>query len=88
MSITDFKADGYFADSAFSGYELQINSTGEAARYRIVISGTHGPIIIYGRYQEVKYTRRGKSFILDWHGVFARIRKSPRKLYFDNFMRY
>lgn len=82
----NFKAQVLWAAFSFAA-SLEFSPTGEAARYCIVIPQTTQDIINYGNWQEVKYDKNGEPYIMDWSRYKAKTRKTPRKLYFSNFVK-
>lgn len=83
-AIKSFKAHGYY----FNGgklIEIQLNHTGEAARYKITQHFTTRTAVFYGYWQEIQYDKRGAAFIRDW----SNYRKTKRHshLYLHNFTR-
>lgn len=66
--------------------ELQLSSNNEAARYRITYHRYDGTKMVFvGQWQEIKYTKRGRAYIMDWHNY--RVIGKVRRLHLENFFR-
>lgn len=64
--------------------ELEISNCGDGARYRITYYHTTGEKAYYGQWQEIRYTKRGRAYIKDWHNYLST--KKCRRLYLDEFL--
>lgn len=85
--VKDFIIHARYAHS-YGGkiIELQLSDDGSAARYRITLYSYNGkPKFHYGYWQEVKYTKRGRPYIMDWHAYKTWCRR--RRLHLDNFIK-
>lgn len=82
-AIKNFKAHGYCYDCG-KQIEIQINRTGEAARYKITQYFTQHTAIFYGYWQEIQYDKRGEAFIRDWSNYHKT--KRHTRLYLNRFM--
>lgn len=82
-AIKNFKAHGYCYDYG-KQIEIQINRTGEAARYRITQYFTQHTAIFYGYWQEIQYDKKGEPFIRDWSNYHKT--KRHTRLYLNRFM--
>lgn len=82
-----FKAQAYWAN--FSYYvELMFDSAAERARYKVIIpQETRPDIINYGNWQQIKESKRGQFYILDWSRYKNKDYKTPKRLYFSNFIK-
>lgn len=83
--IKDFRATGYAYGESGKRIEIQINRTGEAARYKITQHFTQHTAVYYGYWQEIQYDEKGAAYINDWSNYKRRKRRA--RLYLHKFMR-
>ena len=73
-----FESHGYFINSMAEKLEIQISQSGDAARYRSTIHlPLRGTKVIYGRWQEIRYSKRNNSPYITMFG---------KRLYLADFM--
>lgn len=73
-----FESHGYIINSTPEQLEIQINNSGDAARYRSTINwSSRGIEVIHGRWQEIRYSKRNSRPFITMFG---------KRLYLTNFM--
>lgn len=74
-----FISHGYLINSTPEQLEIQINNSGDAARYRSTINwSSRGIEVIHGRWQEIRYSKRNSRPFITMFG---------KRLYIDRFIR-
>lgn len=74
-----FVSHGYLINSTPEQLEIQINESGDAARYRSITHwSSRGTEVINGRWQEIRYSKRNARPFITMFG---------KRLYLTNFMR-
>lgn len=85
MATKSFKASAYYFNRG-DLIEVQLDHTGEMARYKITQSYTapDTAVVFYGRWQEIQHNRAGVPFIRNWSNYHKT--KRHTRLYFYDFM--
>lgn len=85
--IKSFEPHGYYCINS-SLIEVQFNQTNEAVRYRITTFcyATGENTVYYGHWQPVRFDKRGRAYLRDWHNYVKLSPKNHKRLYIDNFM--
>lgn len=74
-----FVSHGYLINSTPEQLEIQINKSGDAARYRSIIHwSSRGIEVINGRWQEIRYSKRNARSFITMFG---------KRLYIDRIIR-
>lgn len=74
-----FESHGYLYKGVAETLEIQISNSGDGARYRSVIRySSRGTEVIHGRWQEIRYSKRGNRPYITMFG---------KRLYLDRFTR-
>ena len=75
---TIFESHGYLCRDVTETLEIQISQSGDEARYQSTTHSSLGTEVIHGRWQEIRYSKRGgRPFIT----IFG------KRLYLDEFIR-
>lgn len=82
--VKNFKPTGYRHDGLGKLIEIQVNHTGEAARYKITQHFSYGMVVYYGYWQEIQYDKKGAAFIRDWSNYHKT--KRHTSLYLHTFI--
>lgn len=76
---TIFESHGYLYKGAAETLEIQIGEQGYTARYLSIIKySSHGTEVIHGRWQGIRYSKRGSRPFISMFG---------KRLYLDKFVR-
>lgn len=85
-AIKDFKSHGYRCDGFGRLIEIQLNRTGEAARYKITqYFTTRATAVFYGYWQEIQYDKKDEAYINDWSNYHKT--KRHTRLYLHTFIK-
>lgn len=76
---TIFESHGYLCKDVAETLEIQISQSGDGARYQSTVRySSRGTEVIHGRWQEIRYTKRGGRPFITMFG---------KRLYLDEFVR-